>query len=164
MSNKAKDKKIKNRTYCFFNNIINIENFDPSNIKIDEKSYKNIVIYHIGYVTIKDSKCLKIYSVNPLYLIFCNVNGYFEEINGNKYLMLVPTNESKEKMKKYGELWSKIRAFIRSITKSSDDYDEKYIKTKFNSDEELPLNKTIEIPIMTIAVRAIFLENNKFYP
>ena len=47
MSNKAKDKKIKNRTYCFFNNIINIENFDPSNIKIDEKSYKNIVICHI---------------------------------------------------------------------------------------------------------------------
>ena len=92
------------------------------------------------------------------------MNGYFEEINGNKYLMLVPTNESKEKMKKYGELWSKIRAFIRSITKSSDEYDEKYMKIKFNWDEELPLNKTIEIPIMTIAVRAIFLENNKFYP
>ena len=45
-------------------------------------------------------KDLKIYSVNPLYLIFTNVNRYFEEINGNKYLMLVPTNESKEKIKK----------------------------------------------------------------
>ena len=43
MSNKAKDINIKNRTYYFFNNIINIENFDPSNIKIDEKSYKNFV-------------------------------------------------------------------------------------------------------------------------
>ena len=39
-------------------------------------------------------KDLKIYSINPLYLIFGKVNSYFEEINGNKYLTLVPTNES----------------------------------------------------------------------
>ena len=64
---------------------------------MDEPSYKNIFIYHIGYVTIKNN--LKIYSVNPLYLIFREVNGYFEEINGNKYLKLVSTNESKEKEK-----------------------------------------------------------------
>ena len=49
---------------------------------------------YFEYVTIK--KDLKIYSVNPLYLIFNKVNGYFEEINGNKYLTLVPTNESKK--------------------------------------------------------------------
>ena len=48
---------------------------------MDEKSYKNILIYYIGYVTIKDSKYVKIYSVNPLHLIFRNVNVYFEEIN-----------------------------------------------------------------------------------
>ena len=61
MSNKVKDRDIKNRTYYVFNDIINIENFDPNNIKIDEKSYKNIVIYYIGYVTIKDSKYINIY-------------------------------------------------------------------------------------------------------
>ena len=55
----------------------------------------------------------KIYSVNPLYLIFGDVNGYFEKINKNKYLTLVPTTESKEKMKKYKELRSKIRYLIR---------------------------------------------------
>ena len=55
-------------------------------------------------------------SVNPLNLIFKKVNGYFEEIVGNKYLKLVPTNESKEKIKKYEGLWSKIRDLIRSIT------------------------------------------------
>ena len=92
------------------------------------------------------------------------MNGYFEEINGNKYLTLVPTNESKEKIKKYGELWSKIRDLIKSMTKNSDDYDEKYMKIKFNSDDELPLNKTIDVPIITIFAGAIFLENNKFYP
>ena len=92
MSNEVKDIDIKNHTYYFFNDIINIENFDLNNIKIDEKSYKNILIYYIGYVTIKDSKYIKIYSVNPLHLIFRNVNGYFEEINKSKYLTLVPTN------------------------------------------------------------------------
>ena len=94
MSNKVKDIDIKNRTYCFFNYMINIKNFDPNNIKTDEKSCKNIIIYYIGYVTIKDFKYVKIDSGNPLYLIFSKVNGYFEEINEYKYLMLVTTNES----------------------------------------------------------------------
>ena len=97
MSNKVKDINIKNRTYYFFNDIIDIENFDRNNNKIDENSYKNILIYYIGYVTIK--KYIKISSVNSLYLIFRNVNECFEEINGNKYLTLVTTNEAKKKIK-----------------------------------------------------------------
>ena len=104
MSNKVKDIDKKNRTYYFFNDIINIKNFDPNNIKIDEKSYKYVLIYYIGYPTIKDLKYRKIYSVNPLYLIFRNVNGFFEEINKSNYLTLVPTDESKGKIKKYEEL------------------------------------------------------------
>ena len=62
-----------------------------NNIKIDEKSYKNILIYYNEYVTIKDLKYVNINSVNPLYLIIKKVNRYFEEINGNKYLTLIPT-------------------------------------------------------------------------
>ena len=89
------ESNIKNQTYYFFNDIINIENFDPNIIKIDEKSYKDILIYYIGYVTIKGY--VKIYSVNLLYLTFKYINGYFEEINGNEYLTLVPNNESKVK-------------------------------------------------------------------
>ena len=77
--------------------MINIKNFDPNNIKLDEKSYKKILINYIGYKTIKDSKCIKIYSVNRLYLIFNKVNGYFEKTNRNKYLTQVSTNESKKK-------------------------------------------------------------------
>ena len=133
-------------------------------MKIDWKSYKNILIYYIGYVTIKDLKYLKIHSVNLLYLIFSKVYGYFEKINKSKYLTLVHTNVSKEKIKKYEDLWIIIRDLIRSITKNSDDYDEKHMKIKFNSDDELPLNKTIEIPSIIIIVRAIFHENNKHYP
>ena len=62
------------------------------------------------------------------------------------------------------ELWSKIRDLTGSITKNADDYDEKYMKTKINSDDELPLNKTIEIPSVIIVVRAVFHQNNKYYP
>ena len=70
----------------------------------------------------------------------------------------------KVKTKRYGELWSKIQDLIRSITENSEDYDEKYVKIKFNSDNKLPLNKTVEISIMAIVARAIFLDNNKYYP
>ena len=86
-----------------------------------------------------------------------------EEINGNKYLPLVSTNKSQEKIKKYEELWSKIRNLISSLTKYSDDFDEIYIKITFDLDNELSLNKTIEIPSMIIVVTVIFLENNKYY-
>ena len=53
---------------------------------------------------------------------------------------------------------------VKSITKKWDDYNEKNIKTKFNSDDGLPLYKTIKIPTITIIVRAVFHENNKYYP
>ena len=54
MSNKVKDIGKKSQTYYLFNDIINIKNFDPNNIKIDKKLYKDILIYYIGYMTIKD--------------------------------------------------------------------------------------------------------------
>ena len=96
MSNKDKDVDIKNRTYYFFNDFINIKNFDRNNITVDETSYKNILIYYIGYVMINDSKKVKINSANPL-------NRYFKEINKNKYLALVTTTEKKLKdMKNFG--------------------------------------------------------------
>ena len=98
-----------------------------------------------------------------MYLTFRYVIAYFEQTIGNKYSTLVTTNESKEKIQKYEELLRKIRDLIRLKTKKSDNYDKKYIKIKFNSDDELPLNKMIEIPTMTIVFRAIFHENNKCF-
>ena len=76
------------------------------------------------------------------------LNGCFEEVNRNKYLMLVPSNESKEKNSN------------RSITKNSDRYDEKYVKIKINSDDELRV-EMMEISSMMLVVRAVLHENNK---
>ena len=92
------------------------------------------------------------------------MNRYFEEINENEYLTLVRTNKSKEKIKKYEELWIKIGDLLRSVTKNSDDCDEKYMKIKFNSDDESLRNKMTEIPSMIVVVIAIFHKSIKYYP
>ena len=97
MSNKVKNigRKTSHNTFLMILSIH--KTFDPTNIKIDEKSYKNIFIYYIRYVTIRDSKCVKTNSVNSLYHIFSKMKGYFEEINKNMYSILNPINSSKEK-------------------------------------------------------------------
>ena len=89
MNNEFKEIHIKNHKCYFLDDMINIKNLD-----LDENSYKNILIYYIGYVMIKDLSYIKIDSVNPLYLIIDKINGYIEESNGNKYLTLVHTGES----------------------------------------------------------------------
>ena len=84
--------------------------------------------------------------------IFSNIATYFRKIN-----------ERKEIIKKYEELWSKIRNLTRSITENSDYYDGKSIKTKFNSDDEQLQHKLIQTHSMIIVVKATFYENNKCY-
>ena len=110
----VKEINIKNRTYYFFNDIINIKEFDSNLLKIDKKSYKDIDIYYIGYITIKKTgNCKNIYSVNPLYLIIGKVDGHIEEKNESKYLVFDSTDENREVLEKYTELWDGIRTKLR---------------------------------------------------
>ena len=95
--NSLKETDIKNRSYYFFDDRINIKSIDRNKIKIDEKSYKNILICHIGYMTVKNLSRIKINKVNPLYLVIDKINGYIEETNRNKYLTLVPTDVKAKK-------------------------------------------------------------------
>ena len=91
---------INNRTCYFHNDMINIKNVDPILLKIDRKSYKDIGIYNIGYITIKKiDDCETIYSVNPLYLLVNHANGYIEEKGVNKYLIFDSTDGNKELLK-----------------------------------------------------------------
>ena len=83
----------------------------PNNIKIDEKSNKDVLIYNVGYVTPN--------SVRPLYLIINKTNGYVEENNEIKYFTLTYTDESKDKLKKYDKLWSKIKDLFRPTNNNS---------------------------------------------
>ena len=84
-----------------FDDIINIKNLDTNKIKLDEKSYRNILIYNIGYVIVKVLSHKEIISVYSLYLNINKIYGYIEENYENKYLTLVPTDESKDTLKKY---------------------------------------------------------------
>ena len=125
--------------------MINIKNVDLDKIKIDEKSYKNIPIYYIGHVSVKNLSHIKNNSVSPLYLFIDKINGQAKESNRNKYLMLVPTDESKDILEKYEKLWNKIRGLVRSKINNSDSQIEKYMKMKFISNDGLTLKKTCQI-------------------
>ena len=90
----------KNRSYYFYNDIINLENVNARLLKIDKKTFKGINIYYIGYITkIKIDYCQNTYSVNPLYLRIDHANGYIEEKNGNKYLVFDSVDENKKLLK-----------------------------------------------------------------
>ena len=125
---------------------------------------KIIDIYYIGYITMKDFDYVKINSVNFLYLIIDKVDGYIEEKYGNKYLIFASTDKNKEVSTKYTELWDRIWSQIIKISDKSGDYDEKYIKIKFNSDDNLPLNEIQQLRNLIIVVRSVFLEDNEYYP
>ena len=80
--------------------MVNIKIFDQNLLKIDKKSYKNIDIYYVGYITIKNiSDYENIHSVNPLYIIIGKADGYIEEKNGNNYLVFASTDKKKDVLK-----------------------------------------------------------------
>ena len=129
-----------------------INDFDSSLIKIDKKSYKNIGIYNIGYITMKNVDDYEnINSVNPLYLIIGKADGCIEENNGNKKVLA-----------KFTELWDEINILLKQkmkIRKVS-------MKKKFNSDDNLPLNKMLNLnasSFIKIIVRSVFEENGKYF-
>ena len=80
---------VENRTYYFYNDMINIKNLNSGLLKLNKKSNKNIDIYCVAYITIKYiGDYESIHSVNALCLIISKVDGYIEEKNGNKFLVL----------------------------------------------------------------------------
>ena len=133
-------------------------------LKIDRKSYKDIGTYNIGYITIKKiDDCETFYSVNPLYLLVSNANRYIEEKNGNKCLIFGSTDEKKELLKKYDDVWSGIKAKIEGVTSGEHDHEKDYMKIKFNFEDNVPLKKTLKFHNMTIIIRSVFEEDGKLY-
>ena len=156
---------IKNRAYYFCNDIIDIKNFDARLLKIDKKLYKNLGIYNIGYITIKKIDDFKnIQSLNPFYLLIAHANGYIEEKELNKYLVFDSTDKNKELLKKYINFFNGIRDKIKEISRGECGYEKDYVKIKFNSDDNLPLNKPLKFHNMTITIRSVFEEDGKLYP
>ena len=163
INEKVKQINIKNRTYYFYSDIIDVKDFDAKFLKIDKTSYKNIDIYYIGYIAIKKIDDYEsIYSVNPLYLRINHASGYIEEKNGNKYLIFDSVDENKEVLKKYADVWDGIKNKIKAVNGDKEnDCGKDYMKINFSS---VPLNKPLKFRLMIIIIRCVFSEDGKLYP
>ena len=128
-------------------------------LKIDKKQHKGIDIYYIGYVIIKNfGDCENIRSVNPLYLIIYSATGYFKGKYGEEYLVLDST-------KKYDEVFSGIKKEIETINGGKElFYEKNYARIGVNTDDDVPLNKPLKFPTLTIIIRCVFQEGEKLYP
>ena len=159
----VKQINIKNRTYYFYNDIIDFRNFDARLLKIDKKSFQGIGIYNIGYIAIKKiDDCKSINSVNALYLHIDHANGYIEENGVNKYLVFDSTDKNKELLQKYNGVFNGIKNKIKEINSGQCDYEKDYMKSKFNSDYNLPFNKPLEFHLMAIIIRQVFLDDTLY--
>ena len=107
---------------------------------------------------------MNINSVNPLYLNITHSNGYIEEKDVNKYLVFDSTDENKELLKKYDDVFNGIREKIKKIISTDYVCEKDNMKIRFNSDDDLPLNKSLKFILMTITVRCVFEEDGKLYP
>ena len=146
--------------------MINNEEFDSNLLKIGKKTYKNIDIQYIGYITIKKIDDYEnICSVNPLYLIINEVDGYIEEKNRSKYLVFDSTDENKEVLKKYTELWDRIKNEAEAIIGGKEGkYGKDFMKIKFDTDDDITLNKHLKLHLLTVIVRSVLKEDSTFYP
>ena len=94
-----------------------------------------------------------------------HASGYIEEKNGNKYLIFdYSSNENKALLKKCGDVCDGIKNKIKAINDGKEnDYGKDYMKIKFNSNDDLLLNKPLKFHAMTIIIRSVFA-GGKFYP
>ena len=91
--------------------------------------------------------------------------GRFEEKNEKKYLVLDDVNENKEVSKKYEEVWEGVKKEIETINDGEKLNMEKiFQKIRFESNDDLPLNKPIKLSLLTIIIRSVFSQDGKFYP
>ena len=119
-------------------------------------------VYYIGYITKKSQ--WNVSSVNPLYLMVNKVKGCFEEVDGYKYLIV--SSENGATIQKYQEVFDGIKEMLKKINGYSQPikYDDNYMKIKFNTDYNSPLNKIKYLPTITIIIRSITKKDDKYYP
>ena len=159
----TKQINLKNRSYYFWNVQMWIDNFDAKILKLDKKSVMDINIYYIGYVTKKPEYIIN--SVNLLYLFISELDEFIDEKNGNKYLSITLTDSNNDVLIKYAEVWNGIKNQIKKINNDSVvEYDKDYMKIKFYSSGNLPLNKVLKFHAVIIIIRSVFERDGKYYP
>ena len=154
---------IKNRTYYFYNDIINLDEFDESKIKVDKKDFSDIDIYYLDYEHKKKiSECNVINSVNPLCLRIINMNGQFVKGKDNAWCLIISYKDDV-----YEKLVDIFESTKKKITEKACDvveYDNDYMKIKLESNNIFATDKDVNIHLATIIIRAIFAQDRKYYP
>ena len=159
----VKHVNIKNQTYYFYNDIIDLKNFEPNLLKIDKN--QELIFTTLDTSRLKNDEYESIYSLNPLFLCISHASGYNEEKNGKKILNFWFCWSKQRSIKKYADIWDGIKNKIKAINSGKEnDYEKDCMKFKFSSDDELPLNKLLKFHLMTIIIRSVFEEDGKFYP
>ena len=150
---------IKNRSYYFPDDMINIKNFHWDLLKIEKKSHENVDMHYISYITIKKlSNCENIHIGNPLYLITLSVTGHFKEKYGEKYLIIDLTE-------KYEEVFSGIKSEIKAVNGGKElFYGKNYAKIGVNTEDHLPLDKKLKFLTLKIIIRYILQKGKKLFP
>ena len=152
---------IKNRTCYFYNDIINLDEFDVSKIKVDKKDFNDINIYYLGFEHKKKiSECDVINSANPLYLRIVNTNGQFKKGKDDVWYLLI----SDDIFKKLVDIFESIKNIITEKTGNAVDFDKDYMKIKFESNNIFPEGNDVNVRMATITIRAIFAQDGKYYP
>ena len=152
---------IKNRPCYFYNDIIDLDEFDVSKIKVDKKDFNDINIYYLGFEHKKKiSECDVINSANPLYLQIVNTNGQFKKGKDDVWYLLI----SDDIFKKLVDIFESIKNIITEKTGNAVDFDKDYMKIKFESNNIFPEGKDVNVRMATITIRAIFAQDGKYYP
>ena len=160
----VKQINIKNRTYYFYNDIINLDEFDGSKIRVDKKNFNDIDIYYLGYEYKKKiTECNEINSVNPLYWRIIDMKGQFRKGKSDNVWYLIIFGDA-DALRKFANIWKSIRAKIEENTGGIVQYDKDYMKIKFESNDNLPTDNIVNMHQATIINRSVFAQNSKFYP
>ena len=119
-------------------------------------------VYYIGYITKKPQ--WNVNNVNPLYLMINRIKGHFEEVDGDKYLII--SSENGVIMQKYQEVFDGIKEIIKKINDYSQPRknDDNYMKIIFNTEDNIPLNNIIYFRTTTIIIRYVTQKDGKYYP
>ena len=153
---------IKDRNYYFYNDIIGLDEFDGSKIKVDKKDFNDIDIYYLGYEHKKKiSECNVINSVNPLYLRIININGQFEKGKDDAWYLIISGDD--DVFKKLVDIFGSIKHQSTEKTWDIVKYDKDYMKIKLQGNNILPADKDVNIHLGTIIVRSIFAQDGKYY-
>ena len=144
-----REAKIKSSCH-YFEDMVNIKDFRSNLLNIEKKSHKDIDIYYIGYVMIEKFDDYKnIHSINPLYLIINSATGYFKENNGKKYLIL-------DLREGYQKVFSGIISKIKTLNGEKElFYEKNSARIGINTNNDLPLNKQLKFPTLTIIIRCV---------